>query len=428
MLNHVVIAGPVAGIFFPVAKQIQRPVRETVTPAILQMIVWAGANIGSFSQASDAVRMLAGIDLSLRRIRRITEQVGRDRLEERVQQVAQFKDKPLMERITSPANVDSPPLGAIMMDGGRYQRRDHFGEEDYDGSHWKEDKVGIVLQMDSRVHQSDPHPEFPQWLAHADVIAEIASLGAIEQEKDGTCGPSSKLHAGMDSVSDGWDQLTPELLSREVIASSQCGEEFGHHLEYAAWQQGVVDAPRTAFVADGASVNWTIHKQHFSQMTVILDLMHALSYAWKAAKALADTAAYQRYATWIWQGEVVKVIDELTRRLSTSNTPEESTMKDSATEDPVQRAITYYTNHQHRMNDPKYRQQGLPLTSSHIESTIKLINIRMKGSEKFFRQDAGETLLQLRADTLCQSAPLDGFWHRWLSNQTGANTYRKQSA
>jgi len=172
----------------------------------------------------------------------------------------------------------------------------------------------------------------------------------VEQEKDGTCSPSSELGEDVEPVS-GWDQLTPQLISREVIASSQCGDEFGHHLEFVAWQQGVIDAPRMAFVADGASVNWAIHKQHLSQMTGILDLMHALSYAWKAAKALGEPAAYQRYATWIWQGEVVKVIDELMQRLSTSNaSAEESTLQDSDTENPVQRAITYYTHHQHRMN------------------------------------------------------------------------------
>jgi hypothetical protein len=79
------------------------------------------------------------------------------------------------------------------------------------------------------------------------------------------------------------------------------------------------------------------------------------------------------------------------------------------------------------MNYPEYRQQGLPLTSSHIESPIKLINIRMKGSEKFFRQDTGETLLQLRADSLCKSCPLDKFWPRWRQNQNGVNTSRRQT-
>jgi hypothetical protein len=379
--------------------------------------------MGSFPQASDALKELAGIEVSPKQIRRMTEQVGQDRLEERQQQVAEFRAKPLMQRLKSPSGVESPELGVVMMDGGRYQRRDHFGEDDYEGSHWKEDKVGLVLHMQSQVHDSDPHPEFPKWLASADVVREIASLGAIDAENSTLSDNGTPSGEPADELS-GWDQLTPELLSREVIASSECGEDFGHHLEFAAWQQGVVDAPRMAFVADGASVNWTIHQKHFSQMTGILDLMHALSYAWKAAKALNDSAAYERYATWIWQGQVRQVIKELQSRQPSAD---ETSTADLQAE-PIARAITYFTNHRHRMNYPEYRKQGLPLTSSHMESTIKLINIRMKGSEKFFRQDTGETLLQLRADSLSESQPLDTFWPRWLSRQNGANSYRKQAA
>jgi len=407
------------------AHQLQRPVRETVTPAVLQKVVWAGANLGSFPQASAALNELADIELSPKRVRRITEQIGQDRLDERQQQVADFKEKPLMEKAKSPVAVDSPELGVVMFDGGRYQRRDHFNEKSYDGSHWKEDKVGIVLHMQSEVLKTDPHPEFPEWLAHADVVREIAALGEIGEGKDSI----SEGNAHPDETPDlpsNWNQLTPKLLSREVIASSECGKDFGHHLESIAWQQGVIDAPRTAFVADGASVNWTIHRQHFSHMTGILDLMHALSYAWKAAKALEDRPAYERYATLIWQGEVGKVIDELKSR----QRPEKPSSDESSSDDPpdpIARAITYFTNHSHRMNYPKYRQQGLPLTSSHIESTIKQINIRMKGSEKFFHQATGETLLQLRADSISQSQPLNQFWPRWFKNQTGANTYRKQT-
>jgi len=77
---------------------------------------------------------------------------------------------------------------------------------------------------------------------------------------------------------------------------------------------------------------------------------------------------------------------------------------------------------------PQTGHPALPLTSSHIESTIKLINIRMKRSEKFFRQNIGEALLQLRADSLCDIRLLNTFWTRWLNHQTGANSSRKQSA
>jgi len=85
--------------------------------------------------------------------------------------------------------------------------------------------------------------------------------------------------------------------------------------------------------------------------------------------------------------------------------------------------LTYYANNQSRMNYPLYRQQGLPLTSSHIESTVKQINQRIKGTEKFWRRDSGEAVLQLRADALSDSAPLEQFWHRWQARQTGANRY-----
>jgi len=101
-----------------VAGQIPRPARESVTPAVLQKIVWARANLGSFSQASDALKMLADMDLSAKRVRRITRQVGQDRLEEREQQVTGFKSKPLMERLASPMNVSSPDLGVVLLDGG----------------------------------------------------------------------------------------------------------------------------------------------------------------------------------------------------------------------------------------------------------------------------------------------------------------------
>lgn len=415
------------------AGELQRPVRETVTPSVLQKVVWAGANLTSFPQAAAALKMLADIGLSAKQIRRVTEQVGRDRLEERRQSVAEFRNKPLMQRLTPPQGVAAPQLGVVMMDGGRYQRRDHFGEKDYDGSHWKEDKVGIVLHMQSAVQDSDPHPEFPAWLARAEVVREIASLGTAESEQDAVgealCptaedGPAASATAAEPTAEehDGFAEWSPQWISREVIASSECGSDFAHHLECVAWQQGVIAAPRMAFVADGARVNWTIHKQHFSQMTGILDLMHALSYAYRAAQAIdASGKTSRRWAEAIWQGRVEEVIAELRAALEQDERPADQ-------QEPLQRALTYYEHHRARMNYPRYRREGLPLTSSHIESTIKLINIRMKGSEKFFGQETGETLLQLRADSLCTSQPLPTFWPRWFAKQNGANRYRKLAA
>lgn len=200
-------------------------------------------------------------------------------------------------------------------------------------------------------------------------------------------------------------------------------ESFGWQLEARAWQLGFPAAPRQAYVADGAAANWKLQRRHFPRATPILDLMHALSYAWSAAAAVDQGASYPRWAEWIWQGQVARVLAALAEhRAALGPPPPEAPASDPRQR--VQRAWTYYAHHAARMNYPLYRQHGLPLTSSHIESTIKQINQRIKGSEKFWRRESAEAVLQLRADSLSDSRPLQDFWPRWLQKNTGSNRYQ----
>ena len=83
----------------------------------------------------------------------------------------------------------------------------------------------------------------------------------------------------------------------------------------------------------------------------------------------------------------------------------------------------YLTNQQSRMRYDQYRCEGLPMTSSHIESTIKQINRRVKGSEKFWNTSGAEALLQLSADYLSETDPLTPFWRNRQSNATGHRHY-----
>ena len=71
------------------------------------------------------------------------------------------------------------------------------------------------------------------------------------------------------------------------------------------------------------------------------------------------------------------------------------------------------------MKSPEYRTQGLPIFSSVMESTIKQINQRVKGSEKFWSDPGSESVLQLKADTLSSSAPLESFWSARSATRTG---------
>jgi hypothetical protein len=419
-LNRVITVSAVGGLFFPLAAQLGLPARSTVTTKVLQKAVWAGANCGSYPQAAAALQQLAEIPLSAKQVRRLVGEVGQARLAERDNAVAQLQTTGLPERRAGSRAAQVPELAVISMDGGRYQRRDHFRRTPNAvraETHWRETKVGCLLSMSSAVQDCDPSPEFPDWLCHASVVAELAKIA----DKTSEAAPVAAEPDRTRPKPVGYDP--PRLLAREIIASSDEAEAFGWQLEARAWQLGFPAAERQAFVADGLSVNWTIARRHFPRATPILDLMHALSYAWSAAMAVDQGQSYRVWAKHIWQGQVAEVIQQLANLQQQLGPPADDTPPNDPRL-PVARALTYYRNNERRMHYPAYRQQGLPLTSSHIESTIKLINCRIKGTEKFWCQSSGNAVLQLRADCLSDSQPLTGFWRRWQAQQTGANCYR----
>lgn len=74
----------------------------------------------------------------------------------------------------------------------------------------------------------------------------------------------------------------------------------------------------------------------------------------------------------------------------------------------IAKTLVYLKNQQTLMRYPEYRKAGLPITSSHIESMIKQINRRVKGTEKFWDQGT-EPLLQLAADHLSETNDLDRY-------------------
>jgi len=218
--------------------------------------------------------------------------------------------------------------------------------------------------------------------------------------------------------------------SRDVMASLTGSVHFGKQLAARAWALGFAAAPVKAFIADGQAANWGIWKRHFKHLKFvpILDFIHALTYVYAAAMAgrtkEEGAPVYLRWITWVWQGQVSQVIAELATRAAELGPPP----ADVGETDPRQiiaETLTYFINQQSRMNYPDYRRQGLPITSSHIESTVKQINQRVKGSEKFWTAEGGEALLQLRADQLSDTQPLTFYWLRRSRNATGTRTYTK---
>lgn len=403
---------------------------EELSPKLIQKIVYLGATLRSFPQAQQAAEALLELRLTSKRIERLTERIGTERVKDRDQQVASWKGLPLVEKLSAPAGVKTPTAVAISSDGGRMQRCDVPSEND---SHWREYKGGTLMELKAVEHDGDPWPEIPEFFLNQDrmetLAREIGQLAALPpdppvapvSESIGVCSPKATPEEQYEP---------PQVLSRDVCATLSNSETFGRQLAAMAWQLGFAAARLKAFVADGLAWNWTIWERHFKHLRFvpILDFIHALTHVFAAALAGRSRAEgmpiYARWITWVWQGEVLKVITELAERQRELGTPPPE-CSETEPRKIVSDTLTYLQNQQSRMNYPEYRRQGLPITSSHMESTIKQLNARIKGTEKFWSVRGGEAVIQLRADLICDSQPLFGFWADRDETATGTRTYRQ---
>jgi hypothetical protein len=101
-----------------------------------------------------------------------------------------------------------------------------------------------------------------------------------------------------------------------------------------------------------------------------------------------------------WQGEVGQVVDELRVWQGKLGEPPPET-PESDPRQIVATTITYLENNRERMKYPEYRQAGLPMTTAWMESLVKEVNYRVKGTEMFWNHpDGAEAILQVRAAAL----------------------------
>ena len=387
-----------------------------LSPALLKKVVYAAACSTSFHQASEDLRMLAEVQVSSQRVRRAAQRVGQERVAHSRAAAEAYQRLPLPARQQSPG-AQPPPVACIQTDGGRMQirpravgavsadeRRAEGSPSERPSNWWRETKVGCLLSMTSQTHAHDPAPTIPS------VFVDPARMARMTREIKGFSGEAADEVAAETSVAVVHE--APRVVSQAVVATRENVERFGDQLVAAAHARGFAAAERKAFVADGSETNWGLQRRHFSHYTPILDWVHALCYVYAAAMAGVGAregwAAYCEWAQWLWSGEVQRILERLAEKQAALGPPRQG---DAETSPPqrVADALRYLTNQRSRMNYPEYRRQGLPITSSHVESTIKRINRRMKGSEKFWDQCA-EPLLHLAADYISPSQTLDKFW------------------
>jgi hypothetical protein len=397
------------------------------TPAVYRRLVFAATQAHSFADASEALSELGELRLSAKRLWRATKRVGDERVAECRQAAESYDELPLPAQRQSPV-AQVPEVACVQMDGGRFQRRERVvsseppaeqpapepaesDAESSEASPWSEYKAGVLLSMTSQTHEADPCPELPTTFRDPGKMRERA------REIKGVTHESAVSHQAAEkteqAASD--DVWRPRTSVKSVVASGGDVDVFGPLLASAAYARGFHAAPRKAFVADGSSANWGVWRKYFSHYTPILDFVHALMYVYAAAMAGRGVdegwSCYARWAQWLWSGWIDPLLEALAERQGELGVPDKKERDTPRAQ--LAASLAYLTNQRGRMNYAQYRQQGLPLTSSPIESTIKQINRRIKGTEKFW-DDGTEPMLHLVADRLSQTGATADFWSRRL--------------
>ena len=378
-----------SGIFFP-----QRPLLKldgrAYSPAVLERIVAVGGLAKSFEVAAKLLELIGEIEVSSRQINNLTVLVGEELAAQRDQLAAAYRDQPLPRQPTRVA--PTPPLACVEVDGGRMQTRTAGGGPGVHAAHWRETKNAGFFRMKTTSHAADPHPELPRCFAdRRRMHGLLPGLGEST--------PSAH------PLPQGDAKWRPEVLFRTCVSSLASSDQFGPMMAAEADARGFFAAQRRAFLGDGLAYNWSIQRKHFPTFQPIVDFVHPVERLYAAARAVSedDGSIWSQYVTWaeaVWQGRVGQVIAELTRHSESLGPPP----TDAEETDPrrvLAETLTYLRNNQSRMDYPRYRREGLPVTSALVESLVKEVNYRVKGSEKFWNDGpSGEAILQVRAALL----------------------------
>lgn len=384
---------------------------EGYSPSVLRKAVRQAAKAASFKDASEDLAELAEVAISATHLQRLSERVGGEWADARDRQVEAYRAGTLVRDYEA-----APAVATVMLDGGRYQTRAEDAGRGVTEPGWKELKVACCQTYMASSSPRDPQPKPPAKFRDramvAKLTAELKSSGPKGSPQKTT--PASRKHRRRKS-----GRRASRRLVRTVVATTQDNTAFGWQVAAEVHRRGLDRATHKACLGDGASTIWSVFEFHLQAagFIPILDFVHLLAYLYAAAGAAdgkgteAAWLLYEQWLTWAWSGQLVPLVAGLTavcRRLGAA--------PDGVAEDDRRRlaadALRYVKNNRSRMDYPRYRRLGLPISSAGVESTIKQLNRRVKGSEKFWLKGGAEAIVQVRTAYLSEDGRADRHWRR----------------
>jgi hypothetical protein len=312
---------------------------------------------GSFGKAAILFHSLAGLRITAKQVQLLTERAGEVLVRQRDAATASFL---ALESLPEPPEATLELL-VITPDGGRVQTLQDTPDE-----RWKEDKIGVV-------YHATPKPEVP-----------------------------------------GTDYEGPHPIARSVLATMESWEQLGDHLSALADRRGYTHARDKVFVSDGATHLRSLRERCFPDAHFILDWSHATEHLHQDAVAgfgpgPAAEEWYERQKDRLWTGRLDRFFGNLDALCQRRGPPP----KKAPPSDPRRILATdleYFRTNRAGLDYPTFRQHGWPTGSSIVESTVKQVGKRVKGSEKLWSLPGVEQTLQVVTHLVSEDGSWDRFW------------------
>ena len=408
---------------------------EGYSPALIRLAVHKAEGFASFSAASLDLKESLDVGMSPKHLERLCLRVGEEWALHRDRQVENYRLRQLPRDYPKAA----PAVAAVMVDSGRVQTRQADQPPGVHQPAWKATNVACCLTLKSQASPVDPQPEPPRKFLDPpkvqQLVAQVHARGSGEKPREEKAAvdrkhlkkrrkkkpPQTRARKG------------PVRLVRTTVASMLDWEHFGWQVAAEVHRRSLDLAARKAYVCDGQPCNWTLWEMHVaaSGFAPVLDILHLLGYLYAAAlAAVGPPGVWPRYERWLrmaWSGKCRTLLEELQAAADQRGVPP----KDAPETDPrrtLADAVRYVTNNQSRMDYPRYRKLGLPISSAPVESVIKQYNQRIKGSEKFWLSKGVEAMQQIRAAYLCDDGRADAYWKLPRPYRHAVGTGRLNSA
>lgn len=386
---------------------------EGYGPKLLRQIVRLGAKAASFVDAADDIRELVEVAVSPSQVRRLVERIGAQWSRADDDDVQRFKRGELARQ-----HRMVRPVALVSVDGGRIQVRDEGGPPGVAGQRWAEPKVACCVSQSSTESEADPQPDPPTKFTDPERVRKLTA--ELKARTGPAVGRTEKPDPKKKRKPKAAKAIArPQDLVRTVVATMAPVEPFGWKVAAEVHRRGLDLARRKAFVCDGQHCNWGIWELHFraAGFVPILDFVHLLPYLHASSqtargKGTAEAwALYLRRLRWAWSGRIGELLADLKAEADRLGPPPPGADEGDARVSAAA-AFAYVNNNKDRMDYPRYRRLGLPTTSSRVESAIKQINKRMKGTEKFWHPRRADAVLEVRSAYLSGDGRPDRNWRR----------------